>query len=494
MSEPTADTVRVWEDDPGAPPSPRSPVRRPRPSLLQPPLAVDIATEEPPASQVGDRLRYWTAAEALHRTASLYAPLFGSAGSASWNPAVGPTLIADLDAGEDLNAYYDREGLKFFRQEVGGVTVWSGESPDIVSHETGHAVLDALCPWMWDAASAEIAAFHESFGDMSALLSGLQIESLAERVIGETDGELSRTSRLSRLAEQLGWAIRQIAPSSADPDCLRNASNTFFYQDPVTLPPSSPASSLSSEPHSFSRVFTGSFLRVLAGMVTEQGSGSESITPESVRAAAVDAATLLVDAVQGTSAVPAYYAQVAAHMIDADARRFAGRYAIALRSGFVRHGILAPAAATALTAEPSATSEPAEPAGATSGSPGPFESEKSAASDPVARAGAATGAPAEPASVQVSGTPYGLPDELTVQAPVRRPRFAVTGAAPGRGALAESDGSEVARAFVEDLFRQGRIDLPAEYRRSLVRSTRVVATHQVTRSDDGLILLRRVFD
>jgi hypothetical protein len=90
------------------------------------------------------------------------------------------------------------------------------------------------------AASIEVAAFHESFGDMSALLSALQLPSLREGVLAETGGVLHRASRLSRLAEQLGWAIRQSVPSAVEPDCLRNAVNTFFYRDPDTLPTMAP--------------------------------------------------------------------------------------------------------------------------------------------------------------------------------------------------------------------------------------------------------------
>jgi len=56
----------------------------------------------------------------------------------------------------------------------------SGESPDVVCHELGHALLDSFKPQLFDAASMEVAAFHESFGDMSALLSALQLPSVRE--------------------------------------------------------------------------------------------------------------------------------------------------------------------------------------------------------------------------------------------------------------------------------------------------------------------------
>ncbi|MFI5799478.1 hypothetical protein [Streptomyces sp. NPDC051677] len=72
------------------------------------------------------------------------------------------------------------------------------------------------------------------------------------------------------MAEQLGWAIRQGHPNAVDPDCLRNLSNSFFFRDPVQLPPNGPASTLSSKPHSFSRVFSGAFLKIVAGIFRQQ--------------------------------------------------------------------------------------------------------------------------------------------------------------------------------------------------------------------------------
>src|SRR5262249_56216236 len=106
---------------------------------------------------------------------------------------------------------------------AGGGTVFSSESPEFVCHELGHAVLDSLKPQLFDAASIEVAAFHESFGDTSAILSALQLPSLREGVLAETGGVLHRASRLSRLAEQLGWGIRPAVPSAVEAHCLANA-------------------------------------------------------------------------------------------------------------------------------------------------------------------------------------------------------------------------------------------------------------------------------
>src|SRR5437660_6184451 len=305
--------INAWEQDPGdgAQPNAGQVIQRPVPVLREQPFSIRIvnpasAPEAKPHSPGTADFRYWTAAEALRRGADFWGALLPGT---SWE--VGSILPVDLDFGIDLNAFYDREGLKFFHGSAAGRTVFSGESPNVVCHELGHAVLDSLKPQLFDAASIEVAAFHESFGDMSALLSALQLPSVREGVLAETGGVLGRASRISRLAEQLGWAIRQSVPSAVEPDCLRNAVNTFFYRDPDTLPTTAPATSLSSEPHSFSRVFTGSFFEGLAGMLATTNSRDEAALLQVSK----DIGAILVQGIRAASVVPTFFSQVAATML-----------------------------------------------------------------------------------------------------------------------------------------------------------------------------------
>jgi len=89
-----------------------------------------------------------------------------------------------LEAEPDLNAFYVRtSGLHFYRRTVLGRDIYSGESPDVVCHELGHAILDALKPQLFHVAATEASAFHESFGDMSAILCALQLSSVRTKVI-----------------------------------------------------------------------------------------------------------------------------------------------------------------------------------------------------------------------------------------------------------------------------------------------------------------------
>ena len=460
--------VNAWEQDPGdgAQPSGGQVIQRPVPVLREQPFSIRIvnpasAPEAKPHSPGTADFRYWTAAEALRRGADFWGALLPGT---SWE--VGSILPVDLDFGIDLNAFYDREGLKFFHGSAAGRTVFSGESPDVVCHELGHAILDSLKPQLFDAASIEVAAFHESFGDMSAILSALQLPSLREGVLAETGGVLRRASRLSRLAEQLGWAIRQSVPSAVEPDCLRNAVNTFFYRDPDTLPTTAPATSLSSEPHSFSRVFTGAFFEGLAGMLATTDTKNEAALLQ----VSQDMGTILVQGIRAASVVPTFMSQVAASMLAVAAARFSAQgYEAPLRSGFIRHGILPPSMAVAAT-------------------------------HASARIAALAASPSESKTLptlQLSVAEYGLGvPSIVVYAAAEPKRLQVAGAALAVGAAPSPGEDQAAKSFFEDLLRRGRLKIPgpakgaAETVRAAAPQTHETHTHELRREGKHMVLRR----
>jgi hypothetical protein len=459
--------INAWEDDPGAgmQPSGGQVIQRPVPVLRDQPLPIRIvhpasAPEAKPHPPGTAEFRYWTAAEALRRGADLWGALLPGL---SWE--VGPILPVDLDFGVDLNAFYDRVGLKFFHGVAAGRTVFSGESPDVVCHELGHALLDSFKPQLFDAASIEVAAFHESFGDMSALLSALQLPSVREGVLAETGGVLRRASRLSRLAEQLGWAIRQSAPSAVEPDCLRNAVNSFFYRDPDTLPTTAPATSLSSEPHSFSRVFTGAFFEGLAGMLATQDTRDEAALLQ----VSQDIGAILVQGIRAASVVPTFFSQVAASMLAVGASRFSAQgYEAPLRSGFVRHGVLPPSMAVAATHAPVRIA-----------------------------ALAATSESKTLPTLQLSVAEYGLGvPSIVVYAAAEPKRLQVTGAALAVGAVPSPGEDQAAKSFFEDLLRRGRLKVAkaaksaAEIVRAAAPSTHETHTHELRREGRHMVLRR----
>lgn len=458
----TTTEIQAWEDDPGEPGAANQPATHPKPDLSQAPFPCKIdGPEIEPGPPGSPGFRYWAAADALRRAADFWGGICDQ--GTAWNPSVGAVLPVDLDHGEDFNAYYDREGLKFFHGEVGGEVFYSAASPDVITHELGHATLDATQPKLWAVQTAEPPALHEAFGDMSAMLSALQLKSFREAVLSSTGGRIDASSRLSRLAEQLGWAIRQSYPQAVEADCLRNASNYFFYRDPLTLPPSAPATQLSSEPHSFSRVFSGAFLGALAGMYLTEGQGGEG----TLQKVAVAGGHLLIDAAKSTPVLPTYFSQFAAHMVDADQQRNGGRYGDALRHAFVRHGILS------LTDGNSPLTPTSPPLGM-------------------------TGTASQAASVQqvaLGGESFGLPDPLLVNAPVAPKRFNVSAAALDVGAATEPSAEAAAAGYVEDIFRRGSVAIPDDLRQEVSNILPTgTPSHEVRREDEGLVLVRLHFE
>lgn len=501
--------VQVWEDDPfseaQATPNPANPA----PTLAEIPqvdaplLRVRINDPRPALGQFAPgtpEFRYWVAAEALARGVAFWAALLPR--GTRWTTQ-DPTLRVALVAGQNLNAFYSRvAGLRFFQQTVKGIPIFSGESPDVVLHELGHAVLDALRPQLFHAASLEAAAFHEAFGDMSSILGALQLPTLRARVLEETDGRLARSSRLSRVAEQLGWGIRQLSPSAVDRDSLRNAANRFFYRRPELLPPQAPASQLSSQPHSFSRVFTGAFLDALARMMQLAAPPSDA----SLRQVSRDMGRLLVDGIRTATITPAYYSQVAAAMIQADRARNNGRYRRALAEAFIERGILSPQAVVNLreAAIPDLVQRgPAE--GSLDGgavAPRWTEAGEDGGGDVVLEY---AGAPADdsyrkgfedaPDLPTFHVEDFGLGTSITLHVPAEEARFAVAPAALDVGAAESIDPRYAGRCFLEDLVRRGRIELgaaagavpeleaPSEYK-----------THVLEEAGEGPTLRRMCFD
>jgi Autoinducer binding domain len=459
--------VNVWDGDPD---SGLKMTKRPAATLTLGPLPVQIVGAEPkPGTYPADtaNFRYWSAADSLRRAREFWKPFIPE--TANWHGS--EPLKINLDAGEDLNAYYDRQSLSFFRgASKGGRTIYTAESPDIIFHEYGHAILDVLRPDLWDAALDEVASFHESFSDLSALLIALQLPSVREFVIKETGGHLYQTSVVSRLAGQFGNALHGINPHAAPADCLRNAVNLFFYQDPMHLPPSAPEGMLSSEPHSFSRVFTGGFFEAMAGMLRIHAPTRP--TADDLLAVAQDAAQLLVKAARTSALSAAFYSEVSAQIIWAESALFGGKYEDVFRSAFVRRGLLSLDAVRSLKAEAmrAQTAKPT-PAGA---------DETPRGRDMMMRASA-----------------FGLGEgALVVRTASFSRRGAIAPAALDTGSTPVPGVEQATQSFLETLFRRGRVDF-SQCKPGITAVSHAHVrrkTHYIIEQNGQFHLRRRCFD
>lgn len=491
--------VNIYGDDPfsEASPTQRPPARGhiavPFKGLTNSQLRIKIEETAPPLAQYAPGtpdFRYWSAAEALARGIAFWSDVLPQ--GTTWS-APNPMPVVLVAPKVELNAYYSRSGLRFHQAAVGGTQIFAAHSADVVCHELGHAILDALKPQLFNAGIAEGWAFHEAFGDISALLSALELDWMCEAVLQETGGRLSASSRWSRLAESLGWGLRQMSPSLAEADCLRNAVNRFAYRQMHLLLPEAPPNMVSRQPHSFSRVFTGAFFEVLTALCTAAGPPDVGRLRQATR----EAARLLVAAVLTAPIAPDYFGQVAAAMIQADQALNEGRNRAAFNQAFTERGILSVQSVLHLAS----ASVPQV------GGSSPF-----GIAATVAAGSVDLGALHLPGLEPETGYRLGFRDtpelpiqpvslngiEIGVHLPVAQRHFAIAplSMGPGSDEVQSSDAS--GRLALEELIRGGHLELtpsgPSTLRGILPeaseeRPPRV--THQVV-TEDGQAVLRRI--
>lgn len=253
-------------------------------------------------------------------------------------------LSVKCRAGQDLNAYYDRNFLKFFYWPDSKGIFYTCDSTDIVSHELGHAILDLIRPDLWNISGYETFAFHESFGDITAMLGLLQWDVVINTMLTETQNDLSKSNCVSRISEAFGALLTKIDPNSGYlPYALRDGVNNFKYQKPETLPSDSPDNQLSNEVHNFSRVFTGAwyelFVKIYQKLVSQN---MDRII--AVKTARDICADYVLYGAKNAPASARFYNSVVQKMILRD-KLLGSKYALELKTVFTNRKILLPSIA-----------------------------------------------------------------------------------------------------------------------------------------------------
>lgn len=180
--------------------------------------------------------------------------------------AAASILSLQARAGQDANAFYDRRSLKFFYFPDHGMrrNVFLCDSRHVVAHEFGHAYLDAMRPDFWSLQAPEAWAFHESFADICCLVSVTLNRDVVERAVSDTGGNLALSNPVTRIAMEVGASLRKVASGYTEENgSMRDMSMRFDYVAPEKLPADGPTSQLINEPHSFGRVFSGAFYRLV---------------------------------------------------------------------------------------------------------------------------------------------------------------------------------------------------------------------------------------
>jgi hypothetical protein len=252
------------------------------------------------------------------------------------------TLSIMCRAGKDINAYYDRGALKFFffPDPAMHKMIFACDARTVTAHEFGHAFLDILRPDFWNTQALEIWALHEAFGDMTALLDGLQMDALVDRALHETGGDLMKSNVLTKLAAEMGRGLHDLAHGQMGElnDCLRDLIIVYRYTEPEKLPMDGMDNQLLQEPHSFSRVLSGAFYEMIVRIYEKNKQGG--MDPKAALKSAGDtAAHYLLNAVVGIPVTVRAYNALCQKMLLID-KAEGGKYYDVMHQTFANRTLL----------------------------------------------------------------------------------------------------------------------------------------------------------
>ncbi len=280
---------------------------------------------------------FWQCREAAIMTVEMWEGLDGAL--TKWARAATPKKLSlRQNNGIDLNAYYDGQNLSFFEYTGGGKTTFSGASTDVVAHEVGHGLLDAIRPDLWDINMTETGAFHEAFGDCIAILTALSDQATRHALL-TAPLNVNVPNFVETTAEDLSDGVRlspdpRLGPTHAA-SSPRHALNNFNWQLPSTLPPSGGPMVLTREVHTFGQVFSGCFYDTISNIFASFPTRTEA----TLWTAAQTAARVLIAGTRSAPAVPRFFQAVGRAMVLADQTLNGGTNRQAIGSAFARHNI-----------------------------------------------------------------------------------------------------------------------------------------------------------
>ena len=207
-------------------------------------------------------------------------------------------------AGLQANAYYSRgeKSLRFFYFHPGNnetlPLVYTCRSFDIVAHETGHAILDALRPGYWSSWHPQTGGLHESFGDLTSIFTMLSQMDQCEAIIAESKADLHAKTFFPAVAEQFGEALHGRRSG------LRNADNDLKLSE------------VSDGVHEISQVFTGAVYDILADIFDDHHQPDQYDPAESLFRVGRHLTALVILALLNGPETNATYQDIAAKMIE----------------------------------------------------------------------------------------------------------------------------------------------------------------------------------
>lgn len=217
----------------------------------------------------------WQARESAIRTLDVFETIAGPI--SGWMGKAGDLkLTLHSNAGQDLNAYYDRASVSFFEFPLKKALIYSGASTDVVAHEVGHAILDALRPDLWNVSMLEVGAFHEGFGDCMAIMTALSDADIRADIL-KSDPTLKAANYVEATAEQLSEAIAKAVSASHNAAKPRHGRNNFKWAFPQSLPADGKPGTLINEVHSFGQLTSGCYYDLILEIFRASGGGTDEL-------------------------------------------------------------------------------------------------------------------------------------------------------------------------------------------------------------------------
>lgn len=234
--------------------------------------------------------------------------------------------------GMDLNADYDRAAVNFYQYEIDGRVIYTGDSTDVVAHEVGHAILDALRPDLWDAMTLEPGAFHEGFGDCISIMTALADKPTRTALL-KASPKLDKGNFVEAFGEALSRAIKAVQPAS-NAAAARRGLNRFKWQLPQTLPQNGPPTMMIQEEHSMGQLLSGCYYDLIRELFS-QGPQTDAGLLRSARLAT----QLLAQSVAKAPIVSRFFQSVGRTMLVVDQDQNGAANVASIKAAYENHGI-----------------------------------------------------------------------------------------------------------------------------------------------------------
>ncbi|MDQ7027324.1 MAG: hypothetical protein Q9P44_17400, partial [Anaerolineae bacterium] len=254
-------------------------------------------------------------------------------------------ITIDPHAGDSGNAFYNEQarllGFHTFKDSEGEEHA-TAQSADIVAHEAAHAVLDGIRDLYNESFGLGGRAFHESFGDIAAMLVALHDDSLIRRLLSWTNGDLRMTNFISEVAENLTKELKDNAHYQEHTIYLRNAFNFLRAKpfDELPYQPNNPETELAREEHNYSRLFTGAVYDILVGIYEHHKKEHKQPNFVALLRARDILGSMLIMAIELGPVGELYFEDMARAFLTADGILFEGAYQAILREVFDKRAIL----------------------------------------------------------------------------------------------------------------------------------------------------------